>query len=825
MPTIDELPPASSVSDTDELMVSQSLIARKATRGQIISGLQPSLFLPQASLLGRVSAGTGGPEAISIGANLTVAAGAISAPAAFSVAATAPGAPVQPADLVAVSQGGQNTNLPYLAFMAGLANIAGINVSALSVTADGAPAARALATIAADAIPVEAFGAIGNGVTDDTIAFGLALASGRPVRLDAKIYVVNGPLYISGPTALLGVSQGSIIRRLFVSNESEWISVAATSIYVGGIIFDGNGLAASNAPNVSVGPACIAATFHECGFINACGATYGAGLSLQCSPGAIHTIVSCALTNNALHGASATGTGRVVFAGCTATGNGAYGLSIGNGLTATLSHNLCSSNQCGISLGGWASTPPVLSSATPIAVVGNQCLGNADWGVAVACVGGLIRDNFLSGNGGVSVGGSLLARLTDGRLSGNIVVGGAVGIDARGASGTSISGNSISGATNALLAGGSQNTWIGQNFLSSNVSGIVVSGIEPAIGALPTSAVTLESNWIGLTVAQGSGISILDGAQTIAVVNNNINGWGSASIAQALWVHSDSAIVRGNTWNNATRFPVSVATVANLPTLVVPDVADDALVLAAPPQVQSILTDHQVSTLGQVIFIRVVSGGTSYTQATVSISGSGAGAEAQAIVENGSVIWITVSNPGSGYGSIGAAVTVSIDGDGAGATAQGYVGAPVIEGKRLRLACNTAIRLVQAGSVPPQTSWTGFDTTVPAMGAVELEGTYGQWRAVQCPPVDYLLPTGNGGAVLQSVSGADLTLRPSSGGSLQIASAAEPTGYVTSVGRGSPEGAVTAPPGSDYRNLDGGVGSTLWIKQVGADNQGWLAVA
>jgi hypothetical protein len=806
-------------------MVSQSLIARKATRGQIISGLQPSLFLPQASLLGRVSAGTGGPETITIGANLTVAAGVISAPAAFSVAATAPGAPVQPADLVAVSQGGQNTNLPYSAFMAGLSNIAGVNVSALSVTPNGAPAARTLAAIAADAISVAAFGALGDGLTDDTIAFGLALASGRPIRLDAKIYIVNGPLYITRPTALLGVPQGTVIRRLTVVNENEWISVSAPSIYAVGTIFDGNALAASNAPNVLVAATCDTASFFECGFINACGATYGAGLSLQCGASATHVVASCMMTNNALHGATAAGVGSVVVTSCTAIGNGGCGVNIGNGVAAALSGNICSSNQCGISLGGWASNPPVLTTAGAIAVSRNSCFDNGNWGMAIACAGGLITDNFLSGNGGVSIGGGLLARLAGGRLSGNIVVGGAVGIDARGASGTSVSENSISGATSGLLAGGSQNTWIGQNFLSSNVSGIVVSGIEPSLGPLPTSAVTLESNWVGLTVAQGSGISILDGAQTIAVVDNNINGWGSASIAQALWVHTESAIVRGNTWNNVTRFPISVATIANLPTLVVPDVADDAFVLAAPPEVQSILTNHQVSTLGQVLFIRVLSGGTSYTQATVSIAGSGSGAEAQAIVENGSVIWITVTNPGSGYGSIGAAVAVSIGGDGAGATAQGYVGAPVIEGKRLRLACNTAIRLVQAGSVPPQTSWTGFDTTVPAMGAVELEGTYGQWRAVQCPPVDYLAPTGDGGAVLQSVSGADLTLRPSSGGSLQIASAAEPTGYVTSVGRGSPEGAITAPPGSDYRNLDGGVGSTLWIKQVGTDNQGWSAIA
>jgi hypothetical protein len=36
---------------------------------------------------------------------------------------------------------------------------------------------------------------------------------------------------------------------------------------------------------------------------------------------------------------------------------------------------------------------------------------------------------------------------------------------------------------------------------------------------------------------------------------------------------------------------------------------------------------------------------------------------------------------------------------------------------------------------------------------------------------------------------------------------------------------VAAPPGSDYRNLAGGVGSTLWVKQTGTGNTGWFAVA
>ena len=42
-------------------------------------------------------------------------------------------------------------------------------------------------------------------------------------------------------------------------------------------------------------------------------------------------------------------------------------------------------------------------------------------------------------------------------------------------------------------------------------------------------------------------------------------------------------------------------------------------------------------------------------------------------------------------------------------------------------------------------------------------------------------------------------------------------------GQGSPEGVVEAPVGTLYTRTDGGVGSTLYVKQVGTGNTGWSA--
>ena len=44
-------------------------------------------------------------------------------------------------------------------------------------------------------------------------------------------------------------------------------------------------------------------------------------------------------------------------------------------------------------------------------------------------------------------------------------------------------------------------------------------------------------------------------------------------------------------------------------------------------------------------------------------------------------------------------------------------------------------------------------------------------------------------------------------------------------GTGSPEGAVSAPVGSEYHRTDGSTGTTLYIKESGTGNTGWVAVA
>src|SRR5271157_4666218 len=79
MTTIPQLPQATEVDTADELPVSQSGTVRSITIGQILAGAQPVIQSATGTLLGRVSLGAGGPEAVGIGTGLALDAGAIAA--------------------------------------------------------------------------------------------------------------------------------------------------------------------------------------------------------------------------------------------------------------------------------------------------------------------------------------------------------------------------------------------------------------------------------------------------------------------------------------------------------------------------------------------------------------------------------------------------------------------------------------------------------------------------------------------------------------------------------------------------------------------------
>lgn len=852
MPSIDALVPVVAVADTDEVLVSQGGVARKATRAQVVAGLQPTLAVGPQTLLGRSNDGLGAPEEISIGTNLSLVSGQLSATASpFNIGLLPSGLSPAQFDAVAISQGSQNVQIPYGQFMSGLSSLHGVDVSGLTAVVTGAMVARSLADLAADAVAVESFGAVGDGTTDDTEAIAAAVASGRPVRFAARTYIVNGQFTIAtAGVVLLGVPGATTLRRLNQVGNGAWIAVQGDRFSAHGIVFDANNMAVTqDSWGVFVSSACTQTSFERCAFRNASGASLGSGLVFQASDPqqCRHTVRDCEASGNAVHGIWVQACRGVLVAGCLTYGNGSYGINVDfNDPTfvqkarfVQVSGNRAWNNTRGIAVGNFNQSntqPPVWGNANPdavdILVVGNVCHGNTAYGIAASGQGLIIADNLICDNALGSVSGAgLLANVSYSRLSGNLISGAsAYGIDVGGSIYSEITGNVVSGAGIGINCGGSTAVRVTSNTLRGNTLWAVLANNVETDGhgnnfGIACSLLALTGNWIELPSATAGGMLLLDGPQNVLVERNITVGGASGLVTNCLWPNTDSIRVVGNVWNLGSGQSVAVTVNGVVQQLVYPDISDEITITSAPAGVQSTVSAYQAQMAGQVAFVKIAASGAGYSHALVSIGGMGSGAFARAVISAGAIIGVVVTSTGSGYGPIGATVPVTISGDGTGAIAIGYVSVPIADARRLTVRCGVPVHFARAGSIPLQDNWTGTDLDIPAGAEVVWVGTSGHWQAVRFNSTDQIDSDGAGGTVIRSGVGGDVILRPQGSGQVRLSSDASVIGCVSAVGHGSPVGSVIAPPGSDYRNLDGGVGATFWIKRSGTDANGWSAVA
>jgi len=851
MTEIPQLPVASAAGAADLLPVSQSGITRAASVAQLTAGLQPSLALNSGQLIGRISAGTGGPENITIGPNLSLASGTLSASATpFNVAGQPLGSPPIASDLIAMGQSGGNTSVPFNTFMAGLSGMNGLDISQLATTATGSPLSRHLAAQMADALPVEAFGAVGDGITDDTNAFATALSSGHAVRLASKVYIINGQLTVTTPAAMLiGIPGQTTLRRLHQTTGSAWISIQATSFRADGVIFDANGSAIpTDNWAVLITASCVQSDFHRCVFTNAGGATLGNGITFLASDPlpSQHALRACEFSNNAIHGVWIQACGGALVEACHAHNNGSYGIVLDfNDPAFVQKQHLAQvigcrawNNQRGIVIGNYNATntsPPIWGNSNPdaisVIVMGNVCHDNSFYGVAVSGSALLINGNLCSNNGSSTQGAGILANISFSRLSTNMVTGSApYGIDCGGSLNADFSQNHVIGHGVGINCGGGTcvrvdgNTLQGSSSWALQVNNIETDGQGNNFG-MPCSQLALTDNWIAMTSAGAGGILLRDGPQAVLIARNQFVGSNGASITNALWANTDQFIVDGNSWNFTQRFYANPTSYNGLQTVLIPDIANSLMITTAPSGVSSMLTNYQTIINGQISFVRVTASGSGYSSATVAITGAGSGATASAIINNGAIIGIAVSSGGSGYGNNGALVTVTISGNGSGATATAFAGLPIPEERRLLVRCNTAVKFYRSSASPIQENWTSTDMTVATNADVLFIGTFNSWRASYFASSDYLAPDASGGAQLRSFNNGDVQLHPSGSGHLRFTNDTENTGCNEIIGRNSPQGNIAAPPGSTFRNLNGGVGTSFYVKQNGNGNSGWVAIA
>jgi len=204
MPTIPQLPPATSVSAADELPLSQSDgVVRSASVGELLAGTQPALTLASGNLLGRVSLGAGGPEPIALGAGLDISAGAIEANG------TDHGAfPVQtvllPSDQAVLSSAGAPRLLP-LAMLRGLftagSNISITGAGVISASGTGATSYSITALPTVSTIAATDLVGISQGGADHTIDYANLL--------NAQTIDQSPPAVAATDTDTFWVGQGS----------------------------------------------------------------------------------------------------------------------------------------------------------------------------------------------------------------------------------------------------------------------------------------------------------------------------------------------------------------------------------------------------------------------------------------------------------------------------------------------------------------------------------------------------------------------------------------------------------------------------------------
>jgi hypothetical protein len=809
MPTIDELDPAIAAADTDAFPASQGGTVRRVSRAQLLAGMQPQIAVGPGELLGRASAGIGAPESVGLGSGLVLSGGVLSAQ--------------MPASLTALT-----------------------DASAARATAAGSFTPRSLAAMLAEAVGPESFGAVGDGITDDTAAFNAAIGSGRPVRLGARTYRIDGQWTVAQPnTVLLGTPGLSVIRRGAQPGGGAWISVQAPGFRADGITFDANRTAiAAESWGVLLTATCTSSDLHRCAFVSARGGVLGNGLTIAASDPAVtqHVVRDCTFAQNDAHGLWVQATAGVLVAECRAHDNAKYGLAIDyNDATfaqrvrlAQIVGNRSWANQRGIAIGNFNvpnTEPPVWGNANPdavgVLVSGNVCHDNTVYGIACAGRALLVQGNLLTDNGTMHNGGAgILANVAASRIAANTITGGALyGIDCGGVIDSDFSDNHILGHGYGINCGGSDNLRVSGNFLAeSTIFAICATHVETDGGAqnfgITCDRLSITGNRIAMS-GTGEGVWLRDGPTRVLVADNDFTGRTAAFCLRA---DTDSVIVRGNRHDFTARFIANPSDVLGRQTVVFPDIADSIMITDAPAGVQAMVSSTQIGWEGRITFVRVTSGGSGYSYASVTIGGEGNGASAEAVLSGGKVIGIVVTANGSGYGPIGTAVPVSISGNGSGAAATAYAAAPLAEERTLLVRCNAAVTFARAGSHPFQENWTRQDLPIPADGDVEWTATWGTWRAARFALADTLGLDASGTATLRSTGNGDITLLPRGTGRLRLSAAGE-AGTTSSIGRGSPEGAVSAAPGSDYRNLDGGAGSTFWIKQTGTGPTGWSAVA
>lgn len=574
-----------------------------------------------------------------------------------------------------------------------------------------------------DVVSVKDFGAVGDGVTDDTnaIASAITAAAGNQVVVPPGVYVVNNAIFTNATGIHLeGTPRQTTFKRTSASG-SDFVAFATPKATVRGITFDFNKANVSATQwGVRFSTTGSQVLVEHCVFKDNSGGL-GSGISCFNTGGSIDatgsvTIQNCEISGCTWEALYIASKANVLIKDNYVHDNSSTGIGIRSYLTKSatnystkvlVSGNKVERNGVGISIGGFG--PPYdfsVPAATYVTVRDNLLVDNGVMlglqGHHVSCSNNQIYrvDPVASIEAGIYLNG----RFTE--VSDNYInIGQASwGIDIGGSSNCNVVDNTIYQLSGTLLnIGGTENCTVqGNRVFATDGTGIccLVYEVEGDGNGTPfptiTSGLVIKENYFYWNNANARGINLLDdaggasGKVPTIIVGNQFFPSGAGSSYYAVYAVSVSTRCHENYVNGVNATFASPNGDGNLVYHMVFDTVQTSA--GGAFAINSVITQMQNEhkDKDRILFVRPTNGGSGYTAATtLSASGGGSGFTGIPLIVGGSIIGVRVTNRGTGYtGSV--TITATDPGGGSGAT--------FTSAKYPLLAWNDTVKIIGADS-------------------------------------------------------------------------------------------------------------------------------
>jgi hypothetical protein len=230
MPTISQLPSSGQVTASDEIPVSQAGVTHSVNVGTLLASMQPAVITESGTLLGRVSLGPGGPEAVAVGMGLLLSNGSLAASGSDHASY-----PLQtellPADQMVLNSAGNPKLLP-LSMLRGLYS-AGANITISSAGTISANVAGGSSSGSGDTYSITSLAPVTSMAAGDLVAISQGGADhtiSYANLLDGLTIDLAQPAVGTTDTDALWVAQGSntMVRQTFAAVWS-WLTTKLPS--------------------------------------------------------------------------------------------------------------------------------------------------------------------------------------------------------------------------------------------------------------------------------------------------------------------------------------------------------------------------------------------------------------------------------------------------------------------------------------------------------------------------------------------------------------------------------------------------------------------